>query len=162
MAEFTITWVGDKVHDFKDRRTYSVSVRDGAGNESRKVKLELPQSDPAPTVGAVIEGALNPHPRFDDAKLLVPGGSAAAPSSGAAVSNDRSRSIERQTSAKAATGLVSSMVSAGRLETDEQVQAALAKFTEMIFAVIQEAAEKPAAAPAPVDSKEDPDADIPF
>ena len=53
MADFTITWVGDKPpHTYKGNATYSVAVRDDAsGAENRKVKLEQSESDAAPTVG---------------------------------------------------------------------------------------------------------------
>lgn len=167
MADFTITWVGDKPpHTYKGNATYSVAVRDDAsGAENRKVKLEQSEGDAAPTVGQKLAGVeLQPHPRFDDAKLIsLAGGAApqraAAPAASAGRTDAVGASIERQTSAKAATAYVALAVAAGKITTEEAFDL-IGKTTEVVYDAIQGKA-KQAEAQKPEAAADEGD-DIPF
>lgn len=162
---YTIDWVGDRFRDWgDDRRTWTISVKDQNGNEIRKVKWDRGQNDPAPQVGDTIEGSVDPHPRFDDAKIFNAGASAPSTSSApaqAGTGGDRSRSIERQVAAKTAGVIVSAMIGAKMVDSPQAVAAEIKAMTETVVAAIDGKTEAPKTE-APKAETGGVDDDIPF
>lgn len=74
MSSYTIEWVGADPHEYQGINSWAIAGVDEDGNKFKKTKLELPASVGSPSVGDVIEGALEAHPRMDGVKLLTENG----------------------------------------------------------------------------------------
>lgn len=162
MSDYTVSWVGDKTREWGTQRGYSLAVRDEAGVEHRKVKLDRPQSSPAPQVGEVISGDLRPHAKFDDAEQLHEGNAPILSATAAAPGGDRQESIQRQTSVKASAGIVEALISAGRIKNDDEAVAAISSYAEVIFGWITERNKAVAEAQQQAKAEADDGGEIPF
>lgn len=164
--EFTVDWVGDKTNDYNGVRTYTTSLKDPNGAEIKKVKLERPLDAAAPTKGEVIEGTVEQHPRFSDAKLFKAAGtespaqSSTPPSTGESP-DARQGSIERQVAAKSAAEIVTAEITAGKLEPAAVVER-FGALTSAIVATIQGGQPAQGNAQAPQTGQPASDDDIPF
>lgn len=178
MPEYTLTWKGDKVRDYKTKtgepyRSCRIAVRDESGNRITKLELTRPANLELPEVGDVITGRVENHPRFDDLQRLVEGvGGEGSPSTNGggslgnspSVATSRDTIIERQTCLKAAAVVVSSLVATGGAK-ESDVPNLLATFTEAGMDALRGRADeggtddKAAPSPAPATGVDD---DIPF
>lgn len=140
MAEYTLTWKGDKVRDYKTKagepyRSCRIAVRDEAGNRITKLELTRPANEDLPEVGDVLTGRIENHPRFSDLQRFVVGEGSPSTNGGGALGNSpsvatsRDTIIERQTCLKAAAVVVSSLVATGNAK-ESDVPSLLATFTE--------------------------------
>lgn len=178
MADYTVTWRGDKPRSFntkagEPRRSCRIAVRDEAGNRITKLELVRPANEDMPEVNDVLTGEIVPHPRFSDLQRLVEGvGGEGSPSTNGggslgnspSVATSRDTIIERQTCLKAAAVVVSSLVATGNAK-ESDVPKLLATFTEAGVDALRGRADeggtddKAAPSPAPATGVDD---DIPF
>lgn len=154
--KYTIEWVGDKPHNYKNTNSYAVAGKDENGTEFKKTKLERPEGAVAPEKGEVFEGERIPHPRIDGAFLLsddAAGGVGEARQNGSssAAPSDKDDAISRAVAAKIA-GRVLSYEVGNNIHGDkpldlEAATARLAELTEAFLPIVTGAAEGKAEAP---------------
>lgn len=173
MANFQVTWVGDKVREYttKGGQSYKscrLAVRDENGNRITKLELSRPADRELPAVGDELQGGIKPHAKFDDLSVFTEGATGEASTTvggGGSLSSSadtsRDKSIERQVSLKVAGVIVASYAAIGAIKP-EQVDEYLAKFTEAGVGAIRGRAESEGKPEEKVEGGTDLDSDIPF
>lgn len=174
MANFQVTWVGDKVREYttKGGQSYKscrLAVRDENGNRITKLELSRPADRELPAVGDELQGGIKPHAKFDDLSVFTEGATGEASTTvggggslSAPADTSRDRSIERQVAAKTAGVVVSAMVGAGLLDSPMAVQAEIKSMTETVVDAIRGRDNSEGKPEEKAEGGTDLDSDIPF
>ena len=173
MANFQVTWVGDKVREYttKSGQSYKscrLAVRDENGNHITKLELSRPADRALPAVGDEIAGGIKPHAKFDDLSVFVEGatGEASTTTSGggslsAPADTSRDEAIGKQVALKVAGIAVASYIGQGLIKP-EQFGEYLDKFTQAGVDTLRGRTEPEGKPEEKAEGGTDLDSDIPF